>query len=81
MLRRILAYADKIFDLSAQLDSLADIRQKAQIHLGVFHRALLLLWLCRLPSLLALEQTGRRGAGRRFLRHPMPCADQIANIS
>ena len=40
-----------------------------------------LLWLCRLPSLLALEQTGRRGSGRRFLRHPMPCADQIANIS
>ncbi len=81
MLRRLLAYAEKIFDLSAQLGSLADMRQKPQIPLGVFHRALLLLWLCRLPSLLALEQTGRRGAGRRLLRHPMPCADQLANIS
>ena len=39
------------------------------------------MWICRLPSLLALEQTGRRGAGRRFLRHAMPGADQIANIS
>ncbi len=67
--------------MSAELGSLADARQKPEIPLGVFHRALLLLWLCRLPSLLALEQTGRRGAGRRFLRHPMPCADQIANIS
>ncbi len=60
---------------------MAEARVKPEIPLGVFHRALLLLWLCRLPSLLALEQTGRRGAGRRFLRHPMPCADQIANIS
>jgi hypothetical protein len=40
-----------------------------------------LMWICRLPSLLSLEQTGRRRAGRRFLRHSMPCADQIANIS
>ena len=81
MLSRILAYAEKIFGLSAELSSLGDARKKPEIPLGVFHRAMLLLWLCRLPSLLALEQPGRRGSGRRFLRHPMPCADQIANIS
>ena len=40
-----------------------------------------MLWLCRLPSLNVLELSGRRGAGRLFLRHAMPSADQIANIS
>ena len=32
-------------------------------------------------KLLALEQTGRRGSGRRFLRNPMPCADRMINLS
>lgn len=58
-----------------------DSRQKPQIPAAVFPKALLLLWLCRLPSLNALEQCGRRGAGRRFLRHAMPGADQLANLS
>ena len=81
LLTRILAYAEKLFGLSDELASLADAREKPEIPIGVFHRAMFLLWLCRLPSLLALEQTGRRGSGRRFLRHAMPCADQIANLS
>ena len=58
-----------------------DHRVKPEIPAVVFAKALLMLWLCRLPSLNALETSGRRGAGRRFLRHDMPCADQIANIS
>ncbi len=60
---------------------MADHRVKPEIPAVVFAKALLMLWLCRLPSLNALETSGRRGAGRRFLRHDMPCADQIANIS
>jgi hypothetical protein len=57
---------------------LPDHRQKPQIPAAVFAKAFLLLWLCRLPSLNALELSGRRGAGRRFLRHAMPSADQLA---
>ncbi len=60
---------------------MVDHRVKPEIPAVVFAKALLMLWLCRLPSLNALETSGRRGAGRRFLRHDMPCADQIANIS
>jgi len=60
---------------------LTDHRQKPEIPAAVFPKALLILWLCRLPSLNALHQLGRRGAGRRFLRHAMPSADQIAEIS
>lgn len=58
-----------------------DHRIKPEIPAAVFAKALLMLWLCRLPSLNALDLFGRRGAGRRFLRHPMPSGDQIANVS
>lgn len=81
MLTRLLAYGRKIFSLDGELEALADHRRKPQIPAAVFAKGLLMLWLCRLPSFHALEQFGRRGAGRRFLRHPMPGADQFANVS
>lgn len=77
LLGRILAYAQKIFDLPQQLEALPDHRQKPEIPAEVFVKSLLLLWLCRLPSFNALEALGRRGLGRRFLRHSMPSADQL----
>lgn len=81
MLSRVLAYGQKIFRLNEELEALPDQRTKPEIPAPVFVKAFLMLWLCRLPSLLALEQAGRKGAGRRFLRHAMPGADQLANIS
>jgi hypothetical protein len=81
MLRRALAYGQKIFGLDRELGALVDKRTKPQIPARVFARALLILWLCRVPSFHALEAVGRRGVGRRFLRHGMPGADQLANIS
>jgi len=67
--------------LQDELQALVDHRVKPEIPATVFAKAILMLWLCRLPSLNALELFGRRGAGRRFLHHGMPSADQIANIS
>lgn len=81
MLTRALAYGQKIFKLNQELAGLRDQRQKPEIPARVFHKAFLMLWLCRSPSFLMLEQAGRKGAGRRFLRHAMPGADQMANIS
>lgn len=81
MLSRVLAYGQKIFGLQDELRALVDHRTKPQIPNAVYAQALLMLWLCRLPSLNALEGFGRQGAGRRFLRQAMPGADQIANIS
>lgn len=81
MLSRVLAYGEKIFNLTRELAGLSDKRQKPEIPLLVFHKALLMLWLCRLPSFLALEQAGRKGAGRGFLRQAMPGADQLANLT
>ena len=67
--------------MQRELEALADHREKPEIPAAVFPKALLMLWLCRLPSLNALHLLGRRGAGRRFLRQDMPSADQIATIS
>jgi hypothetical protein len=67
--------------LQRELEALPDHREKPEIPAAVFPKALLMLWLCRLPSLNALHLLGGRGAGRRFLNQNMPSADQIANIS
>lgn len=67
--------------MQRELEALTDHRQKPEIPAAVFPKALLMLWLCRLPSFNALHLLGRRGAGRRFLRHAMPSADQIAENS
>ena len=67
--------------MQRELEALVDHRVKPEIPAAVFAKALLILWLCRLPSLNALDRFGRRGAGRRFLRHAMPSADQLAHIS
>jgi len=81
LLSRAIAHGQKIFRLQDELQALVDHRVKPEIPAAVFAQALLMLWLCRLPSLNALDLFGRRGAGRRFLRPAMPSADQLANIS
>ena len=81
MLSRALAYGQKIFKLNLELAGLRDQRQKPEIPILVFHKAFMMLWLCRSPSFLMLEQAGRKGAGRGYLHHAMPGADQLANIS
>ena len=81
MLCRALTYGQKIFKLNKELASLRDPREKPEIPARVFHTAFLMLWLCRSPSFLMLEEAGRKGAGRRFLRHAMPSADQMARLS
>lgn len=81
MLSRILAYSQKIFGLLDDLEDLQDNREKPEIPAHVFPKAILMLWLCRLPSLNALDQFRSQSMMRRFLRHAMPCGDQIANVS
>jgi hypothetical protein len=81
LLSRMLAYSQKIFGLLDQLESLKDNRAKPEIPAHVFPKALLILWLARLPSLNALDQFRAQSSFRRFLRQAMPCGDQIANVS
>jgi len=81
LLSRMLVYGQKIFGLFDELDNLKDNRQKPEIPGHVFPKAILILWLCRLPSLNALDQFRTQSSLRRFLRHAMPSGDQVANVS
>lgn len=81
MLVRILRYGQKIFGVLRQLELLNDPRLKPQIPAAAFFKALLVLFVCRLPSLNALDQHRGQAALRRFLRGRLPCADQLANFS
>jgi len=81
VLVRVLRYSQKIFGLLDHLEQLSDPRRVSQIPSAAFYKALLVLFLCRLGSLYALEQHRAQAALRRFLRGRLPCADQLANFS
>ena len=81
MLSRMLAYGQKIFGLMDLLEGLEDNREKPEIPAHVFPKTLLILWLTRFPSLNALDQFRAQSSFRRFLRHPMPSGDQLANVT
>lgn len=70
-----------MFGLVHQIEGVRDGRKKPQIPAARFLKSMLLLFLCRLPSLHALEGYRLQAALRRFLRGGMPCADQLANVS
>jgi hypothetical protein len=63
------------------MDAVKDHRKKRHIPAAAFTKAILILFLCRLPSLNALDQYRSRRSLRRLLKHPMPSGDQIANVS
>jgi hypothetical protein len=64
------------------LDAVGDGREKRHIPTSACVKAILVLFLCRLPSMNALDQYRDRHSLRRFLKHPtIPCGDQITNIS
>jgi hypothetical protein len=81
MLKRTLRYGQKIFGLLCLLEMARDHRRKPQIPFGAFSLAILILFLCRLPSLNALDQYRGQSRLRRLLGYPLPCADQIGNVS
>jgi hypothetical protein len=81
LLSRMLAYSQKIFGLVDLLEGMKDGREKPEIPAHVFPKTLLILWLTRQQSLNALDQFRTQSSFRRFLRHPMPSGDQVANVT
>jgi hypothetical protein len=81
VLKRTLRYGQKIFGLLSLLEQTQDHRPKPQIPAAAFSTAMLILFLCRMPSLNALDQYRGQRSLRRFLRRPLPCGDQIANVA
>jgi len=62
------------------LDAVTDYRRQPRIPTTVIVRSVVVMFLCRLGSLNALEQSHPRRFWRRWLDGPMPSADSIGRV-
>lgn len=81
MLRRLLAWTDKVAALGSLLGGLTDARPQPRIVTLVIVRSLLVMMLTRLGSLNAVEQTHASAFWRRFLQGPLPSADTLGRVA
>ena len=80
ILRRAVAYSDKMFHLRSQWRGVRDCRPRPQIPTEVFPAVLFMMFLCRIRSFHELEQYLNQGAWQRWLGRGMPCVDEIAYV-
>lgn len=80
ILRRLLAYGEKVYGLSALVERIRDRRRRPRISTQVVIRSILAMFLTRLGSLNALEQTQSGRFWRRWLGAPLPSADSLGRI-
>jgi Transposase DDE domain len=81
LLRRLIAYADKVFHLSALLiGSITDRRPEPRISTATVAKASMILFWARMRSLNALEMSGASRFWKRWLDHPMPSADTMGDV-
>lgn len=81
ILRRVLAYSDKVFHLQDLWREVRDFRPQPQIPTHVFPATIFLMFLCRLRSFNELEQYANQSSWPRWLRHAVPSVDEIAYVS
>jgi hypothetical protein len=80
ILRRLLAYAEKIFGLSEVLEDLTDARHFPRIPTAVVARSSMVMHLSRLGSLNALEGAKQEPFWKRWLKAPLPSPDSMGRI-
>ena len=81
MLRRLIAYSDKVFHLSALLiGSLTDRRPEPRISTATVAKAAMVLFWARMGSLNALEMSGASRFWKHWLGHPMPSAETMGDV-
>ena len=80
MLGRLLRWAETVAHLGVLVGGVGDRRVRPRIATAVVLRAVVLLFVTRLGSLNALEQTRRTGGWRRWLAADLPSADSLGRI-
>ena len=76
----MLGYARKVFGWEKRLDAVTDRRRRPRIPTSVVVRSVVVMFLARLGSLNALEQSGPGAFWRRWLGGPMPSADTVGRV-
>jgi hypothetical protein len=81
MLRRILAYAEKLMGLGELMDrAVVDARRRPRISAPTVARCVLAMLLARLGSFNAVEQTHASGFWRKWLGADLPSADTLGRV-
>src|SRR5947207_13157388 len=81
VLRRLIAYAEKIFQLSKDIvTEVSDRREKPRISTAAVVKSSLVLFWARLGSINALEQVGRAHFWKRWLEEPTFSAETLGRV-
>ena len=81
VLRRLIAYAEKIFQLSKDIvTQVSDRREKPRISTAAVVKSSLVLFWARLGSINAWEQLGRAHFWKRWLEEPTFSADTLGRV-
>src|SRR5205807_1296701 len=81
VLRRLIAYAEKIFQLSKDIvTQVSDRREKPRISTAAVVKSSLVLFWARLGSINSWEQVGRAGFWQRWLEEPTFSADTLGRV-
>jgi hypothetical protein len=81
ILRRILAYAGKVLRWEEHLDAVTDSRPSPQIPPAVVMRSAAVMFLSRLGSLNAFEQSADRPFWAKWLGRAAPSADTMGRVA
>src|SRR5207253_4975236 len=81
VLRRLIAYAEKIFQLSKDIvTQVSDRREKPRISTAAVVKSSLVLFWARLGSINAWEQVGRAHFWKRWLEEPTFSVDTLGRV-
>ena len=81
VLRRLIAYAEKIFQLSKDIvTQVSDRREKPRISTAAVVKSSLVLFWARLGSINDWEQVGRAHFWKRWLEEPTFSADTLGRV-
>ena len=82
ILRRLIAYADKVFQFSGTVVAdVRDRRQQPRIPTAVIVKSVAVLFWARMGSLNALELTARSSFFRHWLERPLCSADTVGRVN
>lgn len=78
ILRRLLKYSDKVFDLSSQIETIQDLRMRPRIKTQNIFSSALVMSLSQLGSLNALEQAnGQNSFWKKWIGDELPSAEGV----
>jgi len=81
VLRRLIGYSQKVFQLSTKLiSSFTDRRPEPRISTATVAKAAMVMFWARLGSLNALEMSGASRFWKHWLGQPMPSADTMGDV-